>query len=203
MDLIISPHVDDEVLGCGGILNEKHIILHCGLSEGFRHGDTIFSKDFRLQEFEEVKKSVGCQTILLDHPVNNYSRNKLINDFERTINKIQPDRVYIPNPSYNQDHKEVYDAALIALRPHDINFFVKKILTYEQPQDFWLSGRPQFNPNYFIPIDIAKKISLYEKMNSQLRGHRSVKHVKTIAELGGMQSNNKYAEAFEILRWLE
>jgi len=109
MDLIISPHVDDEVLGCGGILNEKHIILHCGLSEGFRHGDTIFSKDFRLQEFEEVKKSVGCQTILLDHPVNNYSRNKLINDFERTINKIQPDRVYIPNPSYNQDHKEVYD----------------------------------------------------------------------------------------------
>ena len=52
-------------------------------------------------------------------------------------------------------------------------------------------------------IDIAKKISLYEEMNSQVRGHRSTKHVKTIAELRGMQSNHEYAEAFEILRWIE
>ena len=203
MDLIISPHVDDEVLGCGGILSKNHTVLHCGLSEGFRHGDIIFSKDFRLQEFDGVKKLSGCKTILLNHPVNNYCRNKLIGDFETTINSIKPEKLYIPNPSYNQDHKEVYDAALIALRPHDINFFVKKVLTYEQPQDFWASGRPQFSPNHFIPIDIAKKISLYEEMNSQVRGHRSTKHVKTIAELRGMQSNHEHAEAFEILRWLD
>ena len=169
MDLIISPHVDDEVLGCGGILSKNHTVLHCGLSEGFRHGDIIFSKDFRLQEFDGVKKLSGCKTILLNHPVNNYCRNKLIGDFETTINSTQPEKLYIPNPSYNQDHKEVYDAALIALRPHDI----------------------------------TKKISLYEEMNSQVRGHRSTKHVKTIAELRGMQSNHEHAEAFEILRWLD
>ena len=203
MDLIISPHVDDEVLGCGGILNKDHVILHCGLSDGFRHGDTIFSKDFRLQEFEYIKEAVGCETRLLDHPVNNYSRNKLIGDFENHINKIKPNKIYIPNPSYNQDHKEVYDAALIALRPHDINFFVKQIVTYEQPQDFWHSGRKSFSPTYFVPIDIVKKINLYEKMNSQVRGHRSTDHIKTIAKLRGMQCNHDYAEAFEVLRWME
>ena len=203
MDLIISPHVDDEVLGCGGILSKNHIVLHSGLSDGFRHGDTIFSKDFRLQEFEDVKKTTGCETRLLEHPVNNYSRNKLIGDFEEAINEIKPEKIYIPNPSYNQDHKEVYDAALIALRPHDINFFVKKVLAYEQPQDFWHSGRPPFSPTHFIPIDITHKISLYEKMNSQVRGHRSSEHVKTIAQLRGMQSNYEYAEGFEVLRWIE
>jgi len=203
MDLIISPHVDDEVLGCGGILNNHHFILHCGLAENQLHGKEFISRDFRINEFKKIEASAGCSSQLLDHPVNNYSCNSLIEDFEQVINKIKPDKIYLSNPSYNQDHKAAYDAALIALRPHDINFFVKKVLVYEQPQDFWHSGRSAFSPTYFVPIDIVKKINLYEKMNSQVRGHRSIEHLKTIAKLRGMQCNHDYAEAFEVLRWVE
>lgn len=203
MELIISPHVDDEVLGCGGILNSNHFILHCGLSENQLHGNQCYSKKLRIEEFKKIEDEVGCSSKLLDHPVNNFKCYKLISDFEDALNQIKPDKVYLPNPSYNQDHKAVYDAALIALRPHDINFFVKKILVYEQPQDFWNSGRPQFNPNYYVSIDITKKLDLYQKLKSQLRGHRSTKHLETIARLRGMQVNVEFAEAFEILRWLD
>ena len=31
--LIISPHVDDDVLGCGGILDKNTFVLYCGLNE--------------------------------------------------------------------------------------------------------------------------------------------------------------------------
>jgi LmbE family N-acetylglucosaminyl deacetylase len=203
MDLIISPHVDDEVLGCGGILNNTHVVLHCGLSENQLHGKNNFSREFRLAEFKEIEALTGCSSKLLDHPVNNYSCNELIKDFEEIINTIKPDKLYLASPSYNQDHKAAYDAALIALRPHDINFFVKKVLVYEQPQDFWDSGRPEFKPNYFIPINIDKKTELYKKLNSQVRGHRSTDHIKTIAKLRGMQINVDYAESFEILRWVD
>ena len=203
MDLIISPHVDDEVLGCGGILNSNHFILHCGLAENQLHGEEFISRTHRIKEFKEIEQEAGCSSKLLDHPVNNYLCNDLIADLEKGINNIKPDKIYLPNPSYNQDHKAVYDAALIALRPHDINFFVQKVLIYEQPQDFWSSGRPVFNPNYFVPIDINKKISLYQKITSQVRDHRSTKHLEIIAQLRGMQANTPYAEAFEILRWRE
>lgn len=203
MDLIISPHVDDEVLGCGGILDSNHFILHCGLAEKQLHGKEFISRDFRVNEFKKIEASVGCSSKLLNHPVNNYSCNNLIKDFEETINKIKPDKIYLASPSYNQDHKAAYDAALIALRPHDINFFVKKVLVYEQPQDFWVSGRPEFKPNYFIPIDINKKVNLYRKMESQVRGHRSTDHLENIAKLRGMQINVDYAEGFEILRWVD
>ena len=35
--LIISPHVDDEVLGCGGVLDSTFSILQLGLSESQNH----------------------------------------------------------------------------------------------------------------------------------------------------------------------
>ena len=31
--LIIAPHVDDDVLGCGGILDETCHVIYCGLDE--------------------------------------------------------------------------------------------------------------------------------------------------------------------------
>ncbi len=31
--LIISPHADDEVLGCGGILDHHCFVYYCGLDE--------------------------------------------------------------------------------------------------------------------------------------------------------------------------
>tara|TARA_A100001515_G_scaffold140163_1_gene135536 strand:- start:1493 stop:2110 length:618 start_codon:yes stop_codon:yes gene_type:complete len=202
--MIISPHVDDEVLGCGGILDKDTFILHCGLAENQNHGHHILTRTDRIKEFEKIKEEIDLEYHLLHHPVNRYNVSDLIPDFELYINKIQPDQIYIPHPSYNQDHRAVYEASLTALRPHDINFFVKKVLVYEQPHVvFWNHNYKTFSPNYFVEIDIDKKIDLYSMVESQVRSFRSTDHIRSIASVRGGQCLKAYAEAFEIIRWLD
>lgn len=127
----------------------------------------------------------------------------MIGEFEGVINEYQPDEIYLPHPSYNQDHVEVYESSMIALRPHDKNYFVKKIFIYEQPHMFfWDDNMLDFKPNYFVPIDIEKKIKVYKLMESQVRSYRSPEHLRAIGKLRGGQSNCNYAEAFKIMRWV-
>ena len=202
-NLIISPHVDDEILGCGGILSNNFFILHCGLAESQDHGEIFLSRESRIKEFKKVKEKVGFEYEVLHHPVNKMETHKIIKDIENIINKIKPKEIYIPSPSYNQDHKAVYDACLIALRPHDVNFFVSRVLVYEQPQDLWESGREHFIPNTFAKIDIDKKINLYRLIKSQIRDHRSVEHLRALAKTRGAQSNFDYAEGFKTIRWIK
>ena len=200
--LVISPHIDDEILGPGGILDKNAHVVYCGYNES--HIPNRPSSDKRLKEAKKVSNYLGHSFQLLDNHINNYSITNLIGDIENIINNIKPDEIYIPNPSYNQDHKVVYDAAMVATRPHDRNWFVKKILLYEQPQVvLWNNTGREFRPSYYVPIDIERKIQAYKLMESQVRSFRSPELLKSMAHLRGQQSNYKYAEAFEILRWIK
>ena len=86
-------------------------------------------------------------------------------------------------------------------------FFVKKVLIYEQPHVFLWDYTNDINstikPNYFVPIDIKRKIKAYKLMKTQVRGFRSPETLKKIAALRGKQSNCDYAEAFQIIRWVK
>ncbi len=93
---------------------------------------------------------------------------------------------------------------MVALRPHDLNHFVSKVLIYEQPQVYlWNNTSREFKPNYFVPIDINKKIKAYKLMATQVRTFRSPEMLKALALLRGGQCNFKYAEGFEIIRWID
>ena len=160
--LVISPHIDDEVLGCGGILDKDTFVLYCGVENRYVNGDMSISVVTRINELKKVSKFLNFDFKLLDNKVNNFQLKDLIGEFEEVISRLKPQQIYIPYPSYNQDHRIVYEASLIATRPHDINFFVKKVLVYEQPHVFFWDKTHNTNsgfvPNYFIPIDINKKI---------------------------------------------
>jgi hypothetical protein len=88
------------------------------------------------------------------------------------------------------------------LRPHDINFFVKKVFVYEQLQDLWNHNYHNFNPIYFKPVDIENKISTYQLYASQVRQFRSPEMLRSLANIRGAQSNLPYAEGFEIIRYI-
>ena len=200
-DLIIAPHADDDVLGCGGILHENCHVLYAGVDEeGIPNRP---SRDARYAEIERVSESVGHSYQDAGLKVNRYELNSCISIIEKTINDLKPDRVFIPHPSYNQDHVTVYKASMVALRPHDKNFFVNKVLVYEQPHAFfWPTHGNDFKPNYYIPIDVERKVELYELMESQVRDFRSPDHLRALARIRGGQSNCKHAEAFNIVRWV-
>jgi LmbE family N-acetylglucosaminyl deacetylase len=200
--LVVSPHIDDEVLGCGGTINDKTFVLECGVDDFH-----IVSKRERIIELEAAQKILGFEFEVLDNKVNSYNVNNLIEGITKSINSIQPKEIYIPYPSYNQDHQEVYRASMVALRHHDLNYFVPRVFVYEETQVvLWDNSHDingLFKPNYYREIDIEKKIAAYKCLRSQVRSFRSPEFLQEIAQLRGRQSGKKYAEAFQCLRYVE
>lgn len=203
-NLVISPHVDDEVLGCGGIIDSSFFVYYCGIDESrLREDKDRTSIDVRMSELKKTADFLGFKFECNEaSKVNHYTEQEFINIFEDLINRVKPERVFLPHPGYNQDHRTIFSAAFIALRPHDRNFFVKKVLVYEAAHDvIWTPKGIMLN--YFVPIDIERKIKAYELQKSQVRGMRSPQALRDIAAVRGAACNCRHAEAFEIIRWCE
>lgn len=200
--LIISPHIDDEVLGCGGSIDDRTFVLECGVDDFH-----IVPRQERINELEAAQKLLGFDYRILDNIVNHYEVTNLIQGITDSINFIKPKEIYIPYPSYNQDHQEVYRAAMVALRPHDLNYFVPRVFVYEETQVvLWDNSHNingLFKPNHYREIDIERKLAAYKCLKSQVRSFRSAEFLQEIAQLRGRQSGKKYAEAFQCLRFVE
>jgi len=201
-NLIFSPHVDDELLGCFSFLNKSTHVIETGVDEFH-----VVNREERLIELDKLASHCGFTYSVLDNDVNRYDLKDLIDQYEDAVNKYKPELALLPYPSYNQDHRAVYDAGLVALRHHDTNFFVNKVLVFEQPHSYiWdynhdISGA--FKPNYYNPLDIEDKLFSYNLLQSQVRGHRSPEILKSLSKMRGYQSQMDYAEAFQIIRWID
>ena len=203
--LIISPHLDDEVLGCASFLQDPNLAL-CYVT----HLHPAFPDGTIVRENEDLIEWLGLspdQVIRLDQPANfldTVPSHGLFTLFEKVINDVKPDTVLIPYPGYNQDHRAVYEAALTAMRIHDTHHLVKRILVYEQIEVFGtLRKVAPFSPTYFRPLDVTFKCEALSHYQSQLRGHRTLDHVQAQARVRGYQAGMTFAEAFEVVRWIE
>lgn len=197
MRLVIAPHADDEVLGCSSVLDENTFVYYAGVNDFH-----IVSKKQRIEEVKSVSKyfKFGCHCGI--NPVDNYTTQDILNSVQELINLFVPEEIYLPHPSYNQDHKAVYQACFAALRLHDSNYFVKKVFVYEQVHNnLWDDST--FKPTYYRKLDIKKKLEGYKLHKSQVRKHRSCEMITTLGKMRGFQSSQPYAEAFEVLRWVD
>ena len=162
--VIIAPHIDDEVLGCFAFLGPQTRVLYCGVED---RPDVSGAE--RVAEMQRVADELGFSWDLLDNTVNQYRLNDLIEPIEGCLNEYRPDTVLIPQPSsYNQDHRAVYEAAIVATRPHDQNWFVPRVLVYEQPHTMLWPIAKAIEPTLFREIDIAAKLAAYRGYASQL-----------------------------------
>jgi len=162
------------------------------------------SKDVIKRELMDAYDSLTPTDMGGKKKVNRYYEHKydIIKFIEDVIEKTKPNTILIPNPSYNQDHQTVYEACMVALRPHDINHYVPIVLMYEV-YDYTNWGENQMEMNYFKEVDIKAKIRAYRKMKSQVRSYRSPTDLKRWAETVGKKCKLKYAEGFRVLRWTE
>lgn len=195
--LIFSPHVDDEVLGCFSFLTPAAHVLYGGVEERL-----TIPRETRMAELTCSAEHLGFSWTLLENTVNAYTTANLIAPMEALIDRLEPQTVLIPEPSYNQDHRAFYDAALVATRPHDTHRLVPEVLVYEQPHSvIWPhSTRPE--PNLYVPINAQEKLTAYARYASQVRGHRSPETVLALSALRGAQIMVPHAEAFHAKRMI-
>src|SRR3989344_3546849 len=212
--LIIAPHPDDEVIGCGGLIQkikkggERVFVLFLTVGDTNDFSKKGISKAAqRKEEIKKVSSFLGYDKYDIAFEGSRYhlkldllGQKKLMDIIEResslSIEKIKPSIVAFPSfSSYNQDHRAAANATYAALRPaeRETKHFVPTVLIYEEPADSWNTTQ-QISPNVFIPItekEISIKLKAMDFYRSQLRmfpNLRSLKALQTLAVLRGAQS---------------
>lgn len=217
--LIIAPHPDDEILGCGGIIirniAEGNEVYVCIVTKGCL---PLFNPERVEENRNDARKChqhIGIKkTFFLDFPaamlekVDRYELNGKILD---VIKEVQPDEAYIPHwGDMQKDHQMVAEAAMVALRPK-YHPQVKKIFGYEtMSETAWNapSVQNEFIPNVFVDITdyIEKKkeaLSFFKLQISQFPDARSIEAIDALAKYRGALMNMKAAEAFVLIRELK
>ena len=219
--LILSPHADDEILGCGGMISKYskigyHIYVVV-LTNANIGAPQLFSekeiKDIR-KESEKANKVVGTKKLIFENlPALNLQKIPLYeisNLIKKYIIKLNPEIVFIPsNNDIHQDHKIIFNAAKVALRTNELNS-VKKILSYEiLSETEWNEDENTFSPNYFIKLNrlnINKKIKAFMHYKSQIKKFphpRSKEAIFYLSKLRGSKVFMEYAEAFKVEKILD
>jgi LmbE family N-acetylglucosaminyl deacetylase len=211
--LVIAPHPDDEVLGCGGTI-ARHAMCNeevylCVVTKAYTPD---WSEEFlknRPKEIEEANKILGIKkTYFLDFPtvkLDTISQKELNEAIFRVIKEVKPDVLYIPHKGdVNKDHRLVFEASLVAARP--INCSVKKILSYETLSETeWGQMIEPFIPNVYVDISETFEIKIkamkaYKSELKQSPHPRSLEIIEVLAKKRGSEVGVKFAEAFMLIR---
>jgi LmbE family N-acetylglucosaminyl deacetylase len=214
--LVIAPHPDDEVLGCGGTIakhseNGDDVYLIIATKAYTPDWTEEFIKN-REREIKESNKILGIKkTYFLNYPtvkLDTIPQKELNDSIVKIVNKIKPDIAYIPfKGDLNKDHRLLFEASLVALRP--IHHKVKKILSYEiLSETEWGQEIEVFKPNVYVDITktFNKKIEAMKAYGSELREFphpRSLKAMEALAIKRGSEIGVKYAESFYLIREIQ
>ena len=216
--LIVAPHPDDELLGCGGTLLRRVAeggtvawLLMTAITEGA--GWSVERIQQRAAEIDRVRKglqvaphhlyALGFPTAELDR----IPMSILVGKISEVFADFQPDEVLLPYPGdVHSDHRVTFEAASACTKWFRYPS-VKRVLAYETPSetDFGIDPRDSgFKPNVFVDIggQFEQKIELmkiYESEISEFPFPRSEKTLRALAQLRGSQAGFEAAEAFSLL----
>lgn len=213
--VILTPHPDDETLGCGGTLL-KH------LNQGDKvywlivttMGNT-FARDKKIKRAQEIIDVATIyqfqKTFELEFEAATLDQvpdGELIKKISEAFQEIQPNIVYVPYPSdIHSDHLAVFDATMACTKWFRYQS-VEKVLAYETLSETDFTINPDangFRPNVFVNIEsyLDKKIEImkiYESEISEFPFPRSEKAIQSLAYVRGAASGFEAAEAFMLLK---
>lgn len=202
--LILAPHTDDGELGCGATIakaiDQKAKVYYVAFSTA----DESVPKKFPSNQLEiEVKKATKKLGIL---PANlfvykfrvrklNYVRQEILEELIKLRKKIKPDIVFLPSSKdIHQDHITVTQEGIRAFKN-------VSILGYEL---IW--NNLSFDTDCFIEISkkqLNRKIAaLNEYKTQEGKAYVDPKFIESLAVVRGTQIGMKYAETFEVIRWI-
>ena len=219
--LILSPHADDEILGCGGFISKYskqnfhvNVLILTNANKG---APEIYSPKEIKKIRDEAKIAnnyIGTKKLFFENlpalNLNNYPIYKISDIINKYIVNINPEIVLIPSVNdIHDDHKIIFQAAKVAMRPNKKSN-LNKILSYEVLSETeWNENEKSFNPNYFVSLeksDINNKVKAFLKYKSQVKKFphpRSKESILNLSKVRGSQVFMKYAEAFKVEKILD
>jgi len=202
--LVLAPHADDGEFGCGGsisrFIESGAVVYYAAFSLAEESVPDGFPKDVLSEELLNATKELGINSdnlLIYRYPVRklSYHRQEILEDLVQINKTIQPDIVFTPSKhDVHQDHSTV---TLEALRA----FKFTSILGYELPWNNYF-----FDSTCFIHLEdrhVIAKLNSLKCYRSQIgRKYSNEEYIKGLALTRGIQVGGKYAESFNLLRWI-
>ncbi len=215
--LVVAPHPDDDLIGCGGSIakhlniNNKIFVVYVTNGDAFNsdYSQAEFTK-LRIKETRDAAQVMDLKTenlFFLGETVWDINPNKTRLKILALIRNLKPDICYIPHSQdEHADHKLVHCIGMEAIQmapgpwfktsKEENSWEVPTILAYE----VWT---PLKNFNYVENIT-----EFTEKKSMSLRRHKSqiaeVKYDEATIGLnryrGVMTGKGKFCECFEVLK---
>ena len=215
--VVISPHPDDETLGCGGTLlkhkkNNDNIywIIVTELSEKMGFNKNQINN--RQQEIKKVSKEYSFNRVFqLEYSavsLDTIPLQNLIEDVSNIFKNINPEIIYLPfRNDIHTDHRVVFDVVISCTKSFRYPS-IKRVLAYETISETEFApplNENIFKPNCFSNISnfIDRKIEIMKIYKSEIREHpfpRSAKNIRALATFRGATAGVEYAEAFMVLK---
>jgi len=219
--LVVAPHPDDEVLGCGGLIkkikqaggNVSVLYLTVGDTQDYSASGKSTSSQ-RISEIKKVAKFLDFDDWEIALEGNDYHLQldkvpqlKLISIIDKYIAKLTPTILATTQSyDYNQDHIACAKAVAAATRPAPLEdrYIPNIIMGYHSVVTAGWAQIQVPNPNFYLQLnkhDLAAKAQALGLYTSQVRenGHqRTPEAVEKIARVWGMHAGTEYAESYFI-----
>ncbi len=215
--LVVSPHPDDETLGCGGTLlrhkaqGDQLYWLNVTVSRT-EQGFTPESVRNREVEIAQVKERYGFRKFFnLGFPTTRLDQvpaAEMVRKVKEVVEEIRPEEIYSPyGGDAHTDHRAVFNAVAACGKTFRAPF-VKRILIYETLSETEFGVDPKesiFRPNVFVDIApyLNEKIEIMKIYQSEMGKFpfpRSEKAIQALAALRGSTAGFEAAEAFMLLK---
>ena len=202
--LVLAPHTDDGEIGCGGtivkLIEEKKDVYYAAFSiaeDSVPHGFPPNQLEIEVKKATTVLGIPERNLIIRKFKVRKFQefRQEILEDLVKINQEVDPDLIFMPS-SYDihQDHQVIANEGLRAFKR-------KTIFGYEEP---W--NNIVFRTIAFSILEerhIQQKIAALACYETQRhRAYLTPQFLKSLAIARGTQIQEKYAESFEVIRYI-
>jgi len=207
--LIVSPHADDEVLGCFGYIDKEvkkgNIVDVVLMAVGSykKYNDEFIEEETKIEEVKSCHAFLGIRKTMIysdkESQLEQLKHKDIVSFFDEIL-KEEYDTVFIPYPSNHIDHQITYNTVSASLRLKEGKRTESEIYIYEYP----FIGH--FDDIQGGAVYLEMTVQDLERKNMAFRFYKSQQKrppsplnyegIATLSRMRGMEAGIRYAEKY-------